>query len=139
MNRACWAVPLTKAAREALDADAVLAEFPCRRSWSFATATRCHARSRGGTSIGATQTPARAAGAGNLPNAMCTRKPRRPHQVGESVVGLRLTWRPRRPPWSPLLNLSHVNLSHEVRLLSWRRFTTQSQSEVFDGSRAIGS
>ncbi|MHC4516534.1 MAG: HNH endonuclease [Planctomycetota bacterium] len=48
--------------------------------------------------------------------------------------GLRLLRKPRRPRWSPLLNLPH-----EARLLSWRRFTPQGQWDVFDASRATGS
>lgn len=52
--------------------------------------------------------------------------------LGQS--GLRLIRKPRRPHWSPLLNLSH-----EARLGSWRRFTSEGQWDVFDGGRATGS
>ncbi len=48
--------------------------------------------------------------------------------------GLRLIRKPRRPRWSPLLNLPHG-----ARLLSWRRFTSQGQWDVFDAGRATGS
>ncbi len=51
-----------------------------------------------------------------------------------SQSGLRLIRQPRRPHWSPLLSLSR-----EARLISWRRFTSHHQWDVFEASRATGS
>jgi 5-methylcytosine-specific restriction endonuclease McrA len=49
-------------------------------------------------------------------------------------AGLRLLQPPRRPRWSPYLNMSHLE-----RLPSWRRFTPDDLWDIGDATQATGT